>query len=260
MTLMPIRRARARAAVVVLAVVALVGGGCSGGPDPAQPAVERAVTYAPGLALDVYRPVRGKAPLPVVVLVHGGGFVSGGRADMQPLAEAMAERGYVAVSIDYRLTTGSWFPAERLDDPALAVAAADARTDAQAAVAWVRANAADLRVDAEHVAIVGWSAGGITAIEVASHATPGVSAAVSISGAGVDLAALAQPHPPLLLLHGDADTVIPASLADGTCAVAAASGTCAVQHFEGVGHDLPSSHQTEVVVALDQFAAASRAG
>jgi pectinesterase len=253
-------RARALASALVLVVAALAGAACSGGPDPARPVVERAVTYAPGLALDVYRPVRGTAPLPVVVLVHGGGFVSGGRQDMQPLAEALAERGYVAVSIDYRLTTGSWFPAERLDDPALAVAAADARTDTQAAVAWVRAHAPELRVDPDHVTVAGWSAGGITAIEVASHGTPGVSAAVSISGAAVDLAALAQPHPPLLLLHGDADTVIPASLADATCAAAGASGPCGVQHFEDTGHDLPSSHQTEVVVALDQFAAAARAG
>jgi acetyl esterase/lipase len=198
--------------------------------------------------------------LPVVVLVHGGGFVSGGRADMQPLAEAMAERGYVAVSIDYRLGTGQWFPAEHLDDPALAVAADEARADAQAAVAWVQARAGELRVDPDHITVAGWSAGGITAIEIASHATPGVSAAVSISGAAVDLAALARPHPPLLLLHGDVDTVIPASLADATCAAAVASGRCDVQHFDDVGHDLPSSHQTEVVVALDQFAAAARAG
>ncbi len=117
-------------------------------------AVECGVVYgtvadAP-LLLDVYRLPGRNAACPAVVLVHGGGMWTGSRADMAVPAQHLAQAGYVAFSVDYRLvdaeTGGNRWPAQ-LDD-------------VQRAVRWVRAHAAAYGVDAERVAAYGWSAGG----------------------------------------------------------------------------------------------------
>ena len=59
------------------------------------------------LTLDVYRPTQIATPVPAntpaIVLIHGGGFVSGDKADMASLAEEYATLGYVVVSINYRM-------------------------------------------------------------------------------------------------------------------------------------------------------------
>src|SRR6476661_6280377 len=115
----------ARHLVALVSALALaVTGACAGKDDPTRPPVQAGIEYRSGLHLDLYRPVRGIAPLRAVVLVHGGGFNSGDRADLAGLAEALAYRGYLTVSIDYRLSEGAWFPAQELTDPGLAAAAA----------------------------------------------------------------------------------------------------------------------------------------
>jgi dienelactone hydrolase len=237
------RRLAYAGAALVLAVTA-----CAGKNDPTRPPVQAGIEYAPGLHLDLYRPVRGIAPLPAIVLVHGGGFNRGSRTDLAGLAESLAYHGYVTVSIDYRLSDGTWFPAQALTDPGLAAAAARARQDAATAVEWLRSRAALYRVNPDRIAVAGFSAGAITAIEVATHAPPAVLAAVSIAGAAVDTAALAAPHPPLFLVNGDLDDVIPASLADATCLAAIAAGSCQVLHLDQVGHDVLSSPRAQDVV------------
>src|SRR5436190_16698936 len=103
-----------RAAVVAAAAVGIAAVACAGN-DPARPRAEKAITYTDRRQLDLYRPVRGIGPLPAVVLVHGGGFVDGSRQDLAAVAEAFARRGYVAVTIDYQLSVGNWFPATTLD-------------------------------------------------------------------------------------------------------------------------------------------------
>src|SRR4051812_7044471 len=57
------------------------------------------------LLLDVYHPSPGGPLRPAVIVLHGGGFVSGSRADFSVVepARRLAEVGYVAFSIDYRL-------------------------------------------------------------------------------------------------------------------------------------------------------------
>jgi len=79
-------------------------------------------------------------------------------------------------------------------------------------------------------------------------------AAVSVSGAAIDTAALANPHPPLFLIHGDLDDVIPATLADATCQAATAGGSCEVRHLDEVGHDVLSSPRAQDAVGqMDDF-------
>ena len=120
----------------------------------AVPPTVRAVTDltyvrrgAHDLKLDLYLPVaRTTAPRPAIVFVHGGGWRAGVRANFAPMAIRMAERGYVAATISYRLSPEALYPAAILD--------------AKAAVRWVRAHAGEYGIDPGRIAIAGGSAGG----------------------------------------------------------------------------------------------------
>ena len=99
------------------------------------------------LQLDLYLPAHPSATaLPGIVFVHGGGWSSGGRENFAPMAIRMAEHGYAAATISYRLSPEAKYPA--------------AIQDARAAVRWMRANAARYGIDGGRIAIGGASAGG----------------------------------------------------------------------------------------------------
>jgi acetyl esterase/lipase len=215
-----------------------------------------AVTYdvpygaAPGehgrpetLALDIYQPFGdAQARRPAVVWVHGGGFVEGDKGDraMVELATSFAGRGYVAVSINYRLREGR---APYIDDgPAFWTAARDARDDAQAAVRWLRAHAAAYGIDPERIAIGGLSAGGVTALLV-NYSTDGAgaggtAAAIDISGR-MDASLIGPGDPPVLVIHGTEDAWVPFDAALDVCDRAAQVGvSCELRPLAGAGHDV----------------------
>lgn len=99
------------------------------------------------LQLDVYRPALANGEeRPALVLVHGGGWRSGYRENLTPLAQALAQRGYVVANISYRLAPEAQFPA--------------AIHDVKAAIRWLRENSARYGADPERVAVGGTSAGG----------------------------------------------------------------------------------------------------
>ncbi len=98
------------------------------------------------MAMDVVMPKEGLGPFPTVVCVHGGGFRAGTRESYLPLAYQLAERGYVAATVTYRLSPMAQFPAPV--------------EDVKAAVRFLRANAARFRVDADRIGATGGSAGG----------------------------------------------------------------------------------------------------
>ncbi|QOV89728.1 alpha/beta hydrolase [Humisphaera borealis] len=104
------------------------------------------------LKLNLARPREVKAgeKLPAVVCIHGGGFRAGDRKGYNDLCKKLADRGYVAVTIDYRLAPKYQFPA--------------AVHDVKAAVQWVKSNAAKYGIDPERVAALGGSAGGHLAL------------------------------------------------------------------------------------------------
>lgn len=109
---------------------------------------ERDVEYARagelGLKLDLYVPEGAKAPLPLLIWIHGGGW-SGGSKDQCP-ALPFSARGYVVASVEYRLTGVAPFPAQI--------------EDCRAALRWLRANAEKYQIDPKHVGVWGGSAGG----------------------------------------------------------------------------------------------------
>ncbi len=109
------------------------------------------------LGLDVYAPL---APgrHPAVVIVYGGAWIFGSRADSAELARSLARIGYTAIAVDYRHAPAYQFPTQ-IDDV----------RDALAAVA---RNAANWSVDPQRVAILGRSAGAELALLAAYDPGP----------------------------------------------------------------------------------------
>ena len=98
------------------------------------------------VAMDIVRPRAASEKRPAVVLVHGGGFRGGARQSYLPVAIKLAERGYVAATVSYRLAPRHQFPA--------------AVEDVKAAVRYLRANADRFGIDPDRIGAMGGSAGG----------------------------------------------------------------------------------------------------
>jgi acetyl esterase/lipase len=93
---------------------------------------------------DVYVP-RGEGPFPGVLVVHGGAWKMGNRSQLAGVAHLLAEHGFTAVAISYRLAPTHKFPAQ-IDD-------------CKAAVRWMRSEAARWKIDPERIGGFGYSAG-----------------------------------------------------------------------------------------------------
>jgi acetyl esterase/lipase len=206
------------------------------------------------LRLDIYRQVAPKGPRPLIVYIHGGGWLSGHTrhsgafANWPGVLASLARKGYVVVSVEYRLSSEAKFPA--------------AIQDVKNAIKWMRANAVKYSVDPQKTVVWGGSAGGqlaalaattcgVESLEpgavdksIASQSDcvqglvawygvfdfnaippppPGVDDAVSAAGKYLGCApaqcaskvALASPiaqidakDPPALLIHGEIDKVV----------------------------------------------------
>ena len=129
---------------------------------------QRVYSAPPGfrpLTLDLYQTSEKSFPRPALVFVHGGNWVSGDPrhngtyGDWPGQLAALAARGYVVASVDYRLSGEAHFPA--------------ALQDVKSAIRWLRGHAGDFNLDQTRVAIWGASAGG----QLASQA--GVSCGVT---------------------------------------------------------------------------------
>ena len=114
-------------------------------------AVEKNQVYGPHdrHRLDVFPPLQRAGTLhPVIVFVHGGGFVAGNKGDgriFDNVLDYFAARGMLGININYRLAPGARWPA--------------AIDDLREALRWIRANAAKHGGDPERIFIMGHSAG-----------------------------------------------------------------------------------------------------
>lgn len=226
--------------------------------DPIYPVgVELGLRYGQGqvaspvpgqkqLLLDLYRPlaISPSATLsPALIIIHGGGFRGGSRAEtnLVTIARAMAARGFVVASIDYRLEGERPEPSPRvstiLQAATLGVANADlpqrvaavaAIDDALTAVDWLKANANQYQVDPTHIGLLGGSAGAITAVHLGYvlddygiDAQP-FSFVIDLWGGSIipgndPIAAanhLESLEPPLFIVHGGSDPTVPIALSD----------------------------------------------
>ena len=94
-------------------------------------------------------------PQPLLVLVHGGGFVAGDKSDFYPELVSYARAGFVVATINYRLTPGNG-----QSDTIRTTAVLHAVEDAANAIRFLRANAARYGIDPTRVATIRSSAGG----------------------------------------------------------------------------------------------------
>ncbi len=226
----------------------------------------RDVAYgpAPRHRLDLCWPTSEAGPFPAVLLIHGGGWVSGDKADVGWLCRYFAERGIVAAAVGYRLADGSTanaWPAQLVD--------------AQLAARWLRAHARDLRIDPAHICALGDSAGGQLATWLAveksihpgdyagvlANVSPAVACAVDNfapllfekppydaiaarllppGAAGSDMSPLPKisgATAPMLVVHGRQDEIAPLAHSRGlAAALARAHVPAALIIFEG-GHE-----------------------
>ena len=124
-------------------------------PKPANIRIFPSLRYLqsdhPRQMLDLYLPSPVPAdPLPVIVYLHGGGWLKGSKADGRRFAFRMVAQGYAVACVDYRLSTDELFPAQL--------------EDCKAAVRWLRDNATRYRLDPDHIGAMGVSAGGYLAV------------------------------------------------------------------------------------------------
>lgn len=248
----------------VLAVWTAVLAGC------ADVVVESDISYDDRFdvaKLDVYSPPPADSLRPAVLVIHGGGWHEPLERDgMASHAERLAEAGYVAFNLSYRLVPhGGEFP--------------HAVQDCLCALAWVRAHAADYGVDPARIGALGYSAGGhlvsmlgvaAGAPEVAPDCAAGPTAPVAavVSGAGPEdmrtllradavtdfmggtadevpdrydaaspITHVAPGAPPFLFIHGEDDWFVP--LESSTRMAAALDAVGAPHHLlliPGGGH------------------------
>ena len=112
------------------------------------------------LKMDVYSPSNATGrPTPAVMYIHGGGWKLGGKSMlvMMPGPSELLRRGYLIVSIDYRLAPKYKFPAML--------------EDAQMALRFLQANAQRFNLDSHRIGVMGDSAGGHLAALLALTAT-----------------------------------------------------------------------------------------
>lgn len=133
------------------------------------------VTYSKqgrSLLLSILYPKDKNKVYPGILLIHGGGWRSGDLSQMIPLAHALAAKGYVALSVEYRLSPEALYPA--------------ALEDLKAAIRWMHLNANEYHLNSEKIAVLGFSSGGQLASLLATLNGPGnkdnVQAVINIDG------------------------------------------------------------------------------
>lgn len=214
------------------------------------------------LTLDAYRP-KGEGPFPAVVIVHGGSFQNGskdGKA-ITRLAEDLADAGFAAFAINYRKVPDNPPAPEGWRATLLQQAIHSAFVDVKTALRYVRANAAELKVDPARIAVVGESAGAFAALAAGMSdpedfandgpelaPLPGNHLEVSARvGAVVDLWGNAElimneftpGDPPVMIVHGTKDYHIGTffTAAQNIEAACKKAGIPVVLHaIEGAGH------------------------
>lgn len=156
------------------------------------------LAYVPGggerQSGDLYLPVDSKPPYPVAVVIHGGGWTGRDRSDMAAVANQLAENGFAAFNINYRLAPDSTYPAQL--------------EDVQSALYYLTRNASSWQLDITRFITVGYSAGAhlaLLAAEIKDPIAPSIKAVIA-GGSPVDF--LLYPESPFItkLIGGTPET------------------------------------------------------
>ncbi|MGH8637298.1 MAG: alpha/beta hydrolase [Burkholderiales bacterium] len=207
------------------------------------PGVKGDIPYRGDLALDAYVQ-RTPGRRPSVVVIHGGAWTSGSRsAHVGQLLETLTAGGFNWFAVDYRLGGLA-----RVDD---------ALEDIRGAVRFIRCQARRLGIDPDSLVVLGEDSGAHLAALLAAERLPGVMGAVLVGGfydlsatpvmtKDLDSSLLARASPigrivpkmpPLLVVHGSADTEGPIDQARRYCStVERAGGRCTLLEVPGASH------------------------
>lgn len=114
------------------------------------------------LKLHIFKPEGWSADdkRPAHVVIHGGGWRSNNATRFYPYANSLVDQGYVGISVEYRLAG----KAQKQGKPTTVF---DCVKDARAAVRYIRANADELGIDPNRIAVAGGSAGAHLALSTA---------------------------------------------------------------------------------------------
>ncbi len=159
------------ARVLALLLVSLSTSSCAEGSSGiSRVTTVEDIVYARGgelsLEADVYVPAA-SGPAPAVLVVHGGSWVRGTRRRTGHIAKRLAEAGYLAVNIEYRLAPEYTFPAPL--------------QDCKDAIRWMRSNAQRFHIDPTRIGAFGYSAGGhLVALLATTRAEDGLDGDVSV--------------------------------------------------------------------------------
>ncbi|PTX92137.1 alpha/beta hydrolase [Verrucomicrobia bacterium LW23] len=232
--------------------------------------------------LDLYLPDKARftGPRPAVVMVHGGGWYAGDKATPREkdIGSTLANAGFAVFSINYKLNR---YDGKNRDSTLLEHAWPTNLQDCRQAVRFVRREAATYNVDPERIALLGTSAGGhLSMLAAFAPATlaAGAQEDQSISKDVKCVITMYAPHhlrdrtkywptdllgeaiirdaspdtyfakggPPVLILHGDKDTLVPPSYAkDLEARLTHAGVTSHLVWVQGAGHSFhfhPSGH------------------
>ncbi|MHA4844491.1 alpha/beta hydrolase [Flavitalea antarctica] len=227
-----------------------------------QPGAERRKRYH----LDLYTPAKDSAlNRPAIVLMHGGGFKFGSKNNsrMKIWGKHFARMGYVCVAVNYRLSKKK--PLNRFND--LVEGCAEAVSDVDQAILYLKQNAVKLGVDTNAIILAGHSAGGMIALQSvyssqaemkhlidASHPVPdqifhnprGVLSVVNFWGAIYDTTWLQNARVPIVSVHGSKDRVVPINYGEtpmyGSTIIHRQAEKLkipnAIKIFQGKGHEL----------------------
>ncbi len=237
---------------------------------PGRVTIENDVVFGTGgardLKCDLYYPPNEEDDRPGVLIVHGGGWQTGDRDQLKYYGIQLARYGFVGVACEYRLSEEAIWPAQVCD--------------VKAALRWMRANATRLGIDADKICVTGNSAGAHLALmlgcdtdefegeggsmgvssecaAVAAIYPPtrlslgkngdahnrlfGDAASESVAANASPINYADRPFPPTLLIHGNADTVVPCDESFNMYHALKKAGAAVELHmFDGAPHAFDS--------------------
>jgi dipeptidyl aminopeptidase/acylaminoacyl peptidase len=219
------------------------------------------------LTLDLYEPVGDtETARPLAIVVHGGGFAFGDKSQgVSPImATHFAKLGYVAASLNYRLLAATGCGGSNTGGDC-SNAALEGIHDGQAAVRFLRDNAAEYGIDPDRIAISGESAGGVMAYGAGTWSdspgesgTPGVSSEVqafmSLSGGLPGGLFAGAGDAPGLFFASVGDPIVPYQWSVDSVAALDAGGVVAeLITYEGDVHVPFREEADDIIVRTDAF-------
>jgi acetyl esterase/lipase len=165
--------------VLCSALTAFFLTGCSSLSKKTDYSVKKDFAFQSGLIFDIYKPEHiSKAP--VVLVIHGGGW-SARTGDMASICKQLAEQGFLALNLTYRLSPKNVYP--------------KAVDDIHAALDYLKMNAAELGADTDRIYAWGYSAGGHLALLLGLDPASGIKGIVA---GGAPTVLSAYPKSPLI--------------------------------------------------------------